>query len=133
MNQMKDKATKKRASDDHTTQDRCIWMTAGVVSYKLCPFRYECEHCEFDKVMQYQLKERGIPKTDIGPKKRLSVLSKTHTEDPFFTFSVDELPEECYFHLTHVWSRQSGDDTWEMGIDQLLSYILPPPIGIHRP
>ena len=131
MNTMKDKTKNTRTPHDHTTQDRCIWMTAGVVSYKLCPFRYDCEHCEFDKVMQHQLKERGLPKRDIDPKKRAPVLSKTHAEDPFFTFSVDELPEECYFHLTHVWSRPREDDTWDMGIDQLLSYILPPPIGFE--
>ena len=26
----------------------CIWMTAGLVSYKLCDMEFECEHCPFD-------------------------------------------------------------------------------------
>jgi glycine cleavage system H protein len=124
---------KKRTSPDpyHTSQERCIWMTAGVVSYKLCPFQYDCEHCEFDEVMRHQFTQRGSPKTGIDLKKRSFVSTKALTEDPFFTFSIDELPEECYFHLTHVWGRPRENDTWEMGIDQLLSYILPPPIGFE--
>jgi len=30
----------------------CIWMTAGVISYKLCNFGYECETCPFDQAMR---------------------------------------------------------------------------------
>lgn len=30
---------------------QCVWMTSGMVAYKLCDRRFECEHCEFDKVM----------------------------------------------------------------------------------
>ena len=26
----------------------CIWMTAGLVSYKLCDMEFECERCSFD-------------------------------------------------------------------------------------
>ena len=32
----------------------CIWMTAGVISFKLCPLEYDCELCEFDMVMRKQ-------------------------------------------------------------------------------
>ena len=28
----------------------CIWMKAGVISFKLCPIYYDCEHCDFDDV-----------------------------------------------------------------------------------
>jgi glycine cleavage system H protein len=128
---MKRKTLKKKTSSDHTSQDRCIWMTAGVVSYKLCPLHYDCEHCEFDEVMRHQFKERGLPKTEIDPERRSSVLTEANIEDSFFSFSVGELPEEFYFHLTHVWGRPRENQTWEMGIDQLLSYILPPPIGFE--
>jgi len=29
----------------------CIWMSSGLVKYKLCDRNYDCENCEFDKVM----------------------------------------------------------------------------------
>jgi len=125
------KTSKKKTSSDRTIQDRCIWMTAGVVSYKLCPFQYDCEHCEFNKVMQHQFKENVTVKTVTGSKRRSAVPATSDTEDSFFTFSDRELPEEFYFHLTHVWVRPQECHTWEMGIDPLLSYILPPPIGFE--
>lgn len=31
---------------------QCIWMDAGVVSYKMCGFNFDCENCLFDKVMR---------------------------------------------------------------------------------
>lgn len=36
----------------------CIWMTAGVISYKLCPMDFNCDECEFDAAMLRQ-KNRG--------------------------------------------------------------------------
>ena len=33
-------------------EKQCIWMSAGVISFKLCPINFDCEHCEFDAVMR---------------------------------------------------------------------------------
>jgi len=30
----------------------CVWMWAGIVTYKLCDCNYECEHCSFDRAMK---------------------------------------------------------------------------------
>ena len=30
---------------------KCIWMDAGVVSYKLCTSQFHCTVCEFDRAM----------------------------------------------------------------------------------
>lgn len=37
-----------------TDEKHCIWMSAGVISFKLCPFDYDCEHCDFDTVIRYR-------------------------------------------------------------------------------
>jgi len=31
---------------------KCIWMTSGVIDYKLCDNNFECEKCPFDKVIR---------------------------------------------------------------------------------
>jgi hypothetical protein len=31
---------------------KCIWMTSGLVAYKLCNFEFDCENCEFDKAFR---------------------------------------------------------------------------------
>ena len=33
---------------------QCIWMTAGIIGYKLCNAGYECERCPFDLAMRKQ-------------------------------------------------------------------------------
>ena len=36
---------------------KCIWMDAGVVSYKLCTNHYQCNTCEFDLAMSNRAKK----------------------------------------------------------------------------
>jgi hypothetical protein len=40
--------------DNQMTDDpvKCVWMLAGVVSYKLCDRHYDCESCLFDQAMR---------------------------------------------------------------------------------
>lgn len=35
-----------------TDQEWCIWMAAGVISFKICPLGYDCDHCDFDRVIK---------------------------------------------------------------------------------
>ncbi|MEE9120582.1 MAG: glycine cleavage system protein H [Syntrophobacteria bacterium] len=35
-----------------STEEKCIWMEAGVIDYKLCNHYYDCHTCPFDKAMQ---------------------------------------------------------------------------------
>lgn len=37
-------------------ENHCIWMSAGVISFKLCPFDYDCDNCDFDRVMRQEIK-----------------------------------------------------------------------------
>ncbi|MCK6484920.1 MAG: hypothetical protein HUU22_12120 [Phycisphaerae bacterium] len=32
--------------------ETCVWMDAGVLTYKLCDRDFDCEHCPFDAVMR---------------------------------------------------------------------------------
>lgn len=55
---------------------KCLWMEAGVVSYKLCRNQYQCSTCDFDLAMSNRvMKERQSAKenTDIiTPKKEIN-------------------------------------------------------------
>lgn len=31
---------------------KCIWMSSGVVDYKICDYNFDCENCYFDKAMK---------------------------------------------------------------------------------
>jgi glycine cleavage system H lipoate-binding protein len=40
-------------------ENECIWMKAGVVSFRLCDNAYDCNSCPFDKGMRKALSSRG--------------------------------------------------------------------------
>lgn len=31
---------------------KCIWMASGIVEYKLCDNQFDCENCQFDKMLR---------------------------------------------------------------------------------
>ena len=44
---------------------KCIWMASQVLDYKLCDNNFDCENCQFDKVMRNLLNEKELQNTDI--------------------------------------------------------------------
>ena len=53
---------------------RCVWMDAGVVSYKLCDMNFDCENCLFDKVMRNDNYENSpVRERDMIEQKIVSV------------------------------------------------------------
>jgi glycine cleavage system H protein len=125
---MKKRASTKRETDSTAAQNRCIWMTAGVISFKLCPLDYDCEHCDFDQVMRSQVKS-SREKSRVRP-------ARSETPAPlFFTFSAGEVDQDLYLHPTHLWVRQLEEEKWKVGIDNLLAYVLPTAtkVELNRP
>lgn len=43
-----------------TGERKCIWMDAGVVSFKLCTNQYQCNTCEFDIAMSSRAKKNKM-------------------------------------------------------------------------
>ena len=47
------KMADKKNGNNKTFQDlKCIWMSSSVVEYKLCDKDFDCENCQFDKVIR---------------------------------------------------------------------------------
>lgn len=135
---MKRKTSKNQETKSATAQNRCIWMTAGVISFKLCPLNYDCEHCDFDEVMRSQVKskrERSRAKrykSRVSERSESSSVSSVGSKKPlFFTFSAGEVDEELHLHPTHLWIRRLEDQKWRLGIGKLLAYVLPPPVKVE--
>ena len=48
-----DGITKQESRTDNQLELKfCVWMMAGVISFKLCPIDYDCERCDFDRVLR---------------------------------------------------------------------------------
>ena len=135
---MKKRASSKRETDSTAAQNRCIWMTAGVISFKLCPLDYDCEHCDFDQVMRSQVrssrgKSRARPDRSEtpAPSEGIAAGSVDSKKPLFFTFSAGEMGQDLYLHPTHLWVRQLEDEKWKLGIDDLLAYVLPTVVEVE--
>ena len=136
---MKKRFSERNNPQSSDAQNLCIWMTAGVISYKLCPLNYDCEHCELDQAMHSEVRSRKIsskvkthrPET-LTPKELLP-RSKEDSEKSllFFTFSVGEVAEGIYLHPTHLWVRRIDGNQWRIGVDELLAYVLPCPTKLE--
>jgi len=44
----------------------CIWMQAGVVKMKICPYHYNCGSCEYDQAMSVKMK-RLMAERELEP------------------------------------------------------------------
>jgi len=44
----------------------CVWMSIGMVSYRLCTNNYDCMNCEFDQMMQQQMARGETPELDAA-------------------------------------------------------------------
>jgi glycine cleavage system H protein len=139
---MKKRASIKRDTDSTAAQNRCIWMTAGVISFKLCPLDYDCEQCDFDQVMRSQVrssreKSRVRPDRSEIPVSSAGIATgSVDSKKPlFFTFSASELDQDLYLHPAHLWIRQLEEGKWKVGIDSLLAYVLPTAakVDLNRP
>jgi len=95
----------------------CIWMSAGLVAYKLCDREFACESCPFDAAM------RGA-KAAPAPAPELA---RARLDLPF--------PTDRTYHSGHVWVRSVGRERVRVGVDAFAAkllrridgVILPPP------
>lgn len=102
----------------------CIWMSAGLIKYKLCDRNYDCDNCPIDKAMRGDLAE-GVPSKKSIPKDEIKQLV-----DGFV------VPDGFFFHQGHSWVKIESADTATVGIDDFtcklvgrIDHVKLPPIG----
>lgn len=87
----------------------CIWMSAGLVAYKLCDREYACETCPFDAAM------RGCSAADVP-----AVEAGVDLPEP-------EFPADRRYHPGHLWVRSVGGGRVRVGLDAFAAELLQGP------
>jgi glycine cleavage system H lipoate-binding protein len=84
---------------------KCLWMLAGVVDYKLCDRRYDCDQCPFDGAIR-----------DGG---REHKRNERTTGDGVSLIDVQgyELMAMLFYHPYHVWARIEDKGKVRIGLD----------------
>lgn len=118
-------------------------MDAGLVNYKLCNCRYECETCPFDKVMRDQhqtFAEQAAMQSGPFFPDRTPAAENPDPADVMdrFLAPLAELtfPEDRIYFSNHTWMRSLHDGMFMLGIDGFLAQLMYPVAGvaaIHTP
>jgi glycine cleavage system H protein len=109
---------------------RCVWMTAGMLSYKLCKYDLQCEKCPLDWELRNlsitsssdstaSQREKNMVSHEVSPtpieeRRRLG-------EDPLGEeSSLCNIKEFLFYHPGHTWIKVEKADEVRVGLDPLL-------------
>jgi len=107
------------ASDKHSIviphdENRCIWMSTGIVSYQLCDKEFDCDHCSIDAAMKNQMIKKPTRETEHAA-------------------SLQTLPKGFLFTRNHCWLKIIDGTTVQVGIEPGLASMFHMPKAVILP
>jgi glycine cleavage system H protein len=95
---------------------KCVWVTAGLLAYKLCKYDFECERCPLD----WELRNLSLTPSSDFP-----ALKEKRTE-PIFRedLSLFHIKESLFYHPGHTWIKVERADEVRVGLDPFLGSII---------
>jgi len=110
-------------------ETKCIWMTAGVIDYKLCDYEFNCDDCPFDRVMRKsnsltakkksQTERSNSHLTEIsGSEKNKNIERALQTLQDF------HIRKDFYYHPNHTWVAVDNEGMLSIGIDDFAQKIV---------
>jgi glycine cleavage system H protein len=91
-------------------EQKCVWMTAGILSYQLCERQFDCDHCPLDSAL------RTFPQHSVG--------DKVQDKAPGKTRETGQLISGYLYSRKHCWIRSNEDSTVRVGIEPRFSSLL---------
>jgi glycine cleavage system H protein len=91
-------------------EQKCVWMTAGILSYQLCERQFDCDHCPLDSAL------RAFPQHPAA-----DVAQDEAREGPKETARL--VPGYLYSRK-HCWIRSTDGTTVRIGIEPRFSSLL---------
>jgi glycine cleavage system H protein len=93
---------------------KCVWMTTGLISYKLCDKNFQCEICPFDQ---------AIKNEDSGER------NVQESEDDWAEGSIKMDPSvringSIFYHPDHCWVIVDHPEKVKIGIDDLIARLI---------
>jgi hypothetical protein len=113
---------------------KCVWMTAGLLTYKLCKYDLQCERCPLD----WELRNLSpTPSFDLTASQQVKNVSTDETgrtpprekERPGEEFlgedlSLLDIKGFLFYHPGHTWIKVEKADEVRVGLDCFLRRIV---------
>ncbi len=96
---------------------KCVWMSSGVVEYKLCDQNFDCDKCAFDKALWHRPEK---PAAGIAPLKD-NIIQDIHN-----SIELDEKRFDCSFISSHFVLRKLYKNTYFIGLTKFFWACLMP-------
>jgi glycine cleavage system H protein len=93
---------------------KCVWMTTGFISYKLCERNYQCEFCPFDQAIKNEESGEGD----------FQESESDWTEGSLKTDLSARIGGSCFYHPDHCWAKVENAEKVRIGIDDLLTQLI---------
>jgi glycine cleavage system H lipoate-binding protein len=117
----------------------CIWVLAGVLSYRLCDRNYECEECELFRVLRGSGHDASAVSRSLALESADGSPSEDASIEGLVSSYVCRLTTGCELHLdrpycpSHFWLRRSHGRRVDVGLDGHLLRVLYPLDDITLP
>lgn len=105
---------------------KCVWMTGGVLNYRLCDREYDCEHCPIDRALRDSSDPHGA---DHALQPHLAALPASSPGGLHYSALG-------FYHPAHLWVQVGAGGSVKVGLDDLARRLLGrvtevriPPIG----
>lgn len=99
----------------------CIWMASGLVKYKLCDKEFDCENCEFDKVMM----NLSAKLSDNQPQR---TADETQDADPLEKvikrIEAENYDEKIIYLKNQLILKNLFGNAFYIGINPIILYLL---------
>lgn len=95
---------------------KCIWMSAGVLSYRLCDREFDCDRCLVDRA----LREGSAP----PPKEAMIEPARIASTAAAPSISGLRFSRASFYHPSHLWVRVEEGGSVRIGIDDLARRLL---------
>lgn len=93
---------------------KCVWMTTGLISYKLCERNFQCEFCPFDQAIK-----NGGSREDDSMESGNGSTEGSLNVDP-----SSQISGSFFYHPDHCWLKVESAEKVRIGIDDLLTQLM---------
>ena len=115
---------------------KCVWMTAGLLTYKLCKYDLQCERCPLDWELRNLSSNLSLDPTALREGKGMTSEEPTPPAPPLREkerarqeflgedLSLLDIKGSLFYHPGHTWIKVEKADEVRVGLDCFLRRIL---------
>ena len=113
---------------------KCVWMTAGLLNYKLCRYNFQCEKCPLD--WELRNLSLNLPIDPISSQEEKNISSEQAAPAPHQEkeksrqgrwgedLSLLDIKGSLFYHPGHTWVKVEKADEVRVGLDCFLRRIV---------